>query len=122
MFNRGARDFDDRECALLEALRAPLAALFARAEAQAAAQAAVTAFLRGIGVDRAAPGIDSLTPRELEVLAWVAAGKANVQIARIVGASPRTVQKHLEHIYAKLGVESRTAAAMRLVAAGGLGT
>ncbi len=121
VFNRSARDFDDGECALLEALRAPLAALFARAEAQAAAQSAVATFLRGIGVERAAAGIGSLTPREREVLAWVAAGKDNGQIAGIVGASPRTVQKHLEHVYAKLGVESRTAAAMRLIAAGGVG-
>ena len=54
-----------------------------------------------------------LTPREREVLEWVAAGKSDRQIAMIVGASTRTVQKHLEHIYVKLGVENRTAAAMR---------
>lgn len=59
-----------------------------------------------------------LTAREREVLSWVAAGKSNAQIAEILGASPRTVQKHLERIYEKLGVESRTAAAMRAVAAG----
>jgi DNA-binding CsgD family transcriptional regulator len=55
------------------------------------------------------------TDREREVLGWIAAGKSNAQIAGIVGASPRTVAKHLERIYGKLGVESRTAAAMRAV-------
>ena len=58
-----------------------------------------------------------LTPREREVLGWVAAGKSNAQIGAILGAMPRTVAKHLERIYEKLGVESRTAAAMKAVAA-----
>ena len=57
-----------------------------------------------------------LTPREREVLGCVAAGKSNAQIAAILGRKPRTVAKHLERICAKLGVESRTAAAMRAVA------
>lgn len=52
-----------------------------------------------------------LTPRELEVLAWVARGKTNRDIADILGMSPRTVNKHLEHIFVKLGVETRAAAA-----------
>jgi DNA-binding CsgD family transcriptional regulator len=55
----------------------------------------------------------SLTPREAEVLAWVAEGKTNVEIAVILGASRRTVSKHLERIFQKLGVETRTAAARR---------
>jgi len=54
-----------------------------------------------------------LTPRERDVLDWVAAGKTNRQVASILGTSPRTVQKHLEHVFAKLGVESRLAAVMR---------
>ena len=52
-----------------------------------------------------------LTPREAEVLYWVVKGKINRDIADIVGASPATVKKHLERIFAKLGVETRTAAA-----------
>lgn len=52
-----------------------------------------------------------LTPRELDVLSWVAKGKTNRDIAEILGMSPRTVNKHLEHIYVKLGVETRAAAA-----------
>ncbi|CCE03092.1 response regulator transcription factor [Bradyrhizobium sp. STM 3809] len=52
-----------------------------------------------------------LTVRESEVLSWLAKGKTNRDIAQILGLSPRTVDKHLEQIYAKLGVENRTAAA-----------
>ena len=52
-----------------------------------------------------------LTAREAEVLYWVAKGKINRDIADILGASPATVKKHLERILAKLGVETRTAAA-----------
>jgi len=52
-----------------------------------------------------------LTPRETDVLGWVSKGKTNRDIAEILGMSPRTVNKHLEHIYIKLGVETRAAAA-----------
>lgn len=52
-----------------------------------------------------------LTSREAEVLYWVVKGKINRDIADILGASPATIKKHLEHVYAKLGVETRTAAA-----------
>jgi DNA-binding response OmpR family regulator/DNA-binding CsgD family transcriptional regulator len=52
-----------------------------------------------------------LTQREAEVLLWVARGKSNRDIADILTLSPRTVNKHLEQIYAKLGVENRTSAA-----------
>ena len=59
---------------------------------------------------RAQPDV-ALTPRETEVLSWLAKGKTNRDIADILGMSPRTVNKHLEHIFEKLGVETRTAAA-----------
>jgi len=52
-----------------------------------------------------------LTQREAEVLHWVSKGKTNRDIGDILGTSPRTVNKHLEHVFAKLGVETRTAAA-----------
>lgn len=54
-----------------------------------------------------------LSRRETEVLAWVAEGKSNADIAVILGASVRTIDKHLEHVFRKLGVETRTAAAAR---------
>jgi DNA-binding NarL/FixJ family response regulator len=53
----------------------------------------------------------ALTPRETEVLSWVAKGKTNRDVGDILGLSPRTVNKHLEHVFEKLGVETRTAAA-----------
>jgi len=52
-----------------------------------------------------------LTLREHEVLGWLARGKSNAEIGAILGISSATVSKHLEHIYPKLGVENRTAAA-----------
>ncbi|MBT3766713.1 MAG: DNA-binding response regulator [Rhodospirillales bacterium] len=52
-----------------------------------------------------------LTTREAEVLAWLATGKSNRDIGSILDLSPRTINKHLERIHSKLGVENRTAAA-----------
>ena len=52
-----------------------------------------------------------ITRREAEVLTWVSEGKTNKDIGAILRISPRTVQKHLEHVYQKFGVETRTAAA-----------
>ena len=65
-----------------------------------------------------------LTAREAEVLYWLAKGKTNRDIGDILGTSPATVKKQLEHVYQKLGVETRTAAAslaMNRVAALGQG-
>lgn len=56
-----------------------------------------------------------LTPREREVLAWVARGKTNPEIAELLWLAPGTVRKHLENIYAKLGVNTRTAAVTRFL-------
>ena len=52
-----------------------------------------------------------LTPKEAEVLYWVVKGKTNKDIGDILGSSPMTVKKHLERVFVKLGVETRTAAA-----------
>ena len=109
VFNRGGADFTARELALLDSVRRPLAALFARAAA----------------ADHCAPVLDpevlarhALTPRESEVLQWVSAGKTDRDVAALLGCSPRTVHKHLQRIYTKLGVETRTAAVMRAVGRG----
>lgn len=56
-----------------------------------------------------------LTPCEAETLLWVAQGKSNADIATILGKSEKTVKKTLGHVFAKLGLESRTAAALRAV-------
>ena len=52
-----------------------------------------------------------LTRRESQVLLWIAQGKTNREIGQILSLSPRTVNKHLEQVFRKLGVENRTAAA-----------
>lgn len=57
---------------------------------------------------------DLLSPRELEVMRWVARGKTNRQIAIALYVTEATVRKHLEHVYEKLAVPSRTAALARL--------
>ena len=96
VFNRSGSAFSDRCRELAETVRPHLANLYRLAKP--CMQAGLT-----------------LTPREREVLEWVAAGKTNRDIAQILGACPRTIEKHLERVYEKLGVEGRTAAAMRLV-------
>lgn len=71
--------------------------------------------LQEIILNAPAPSLEALglTPREAEVLSWVAQGKTNREVGIILGASARTVQKHLEHIFQKLGVESRTSAILK---------
>ena len=59
-----------------------------------------------------------LTPREREVLDLVAEGLTNAQVAMVLWISPGTVRRHLENVFAKLGVHTRTAAAARLRDAG----
>jgi len=104
VLNRNQRDFSERECALLNLVREPLSALYRNL------------LVRG----RDARGFAALpvTPREREVLSWLAAGKTDKDIGQILGMSPRTVQKHLQHIYEKLGVETRTAAVVRAMELG----
>jgi len=95
VFNRSGSAFGERERDLGEALRPHLASLYRL----------------GGNVPKLAG--TPLTAREREVLEWVAAGKTNRDVAAIVGAKQRTIEKHLERIYEKLGVETRTAAAAR---------
>jgi DNA-binding CsgD family transcriptional regulator len=56
-----------------------------------------------------------LTAREREVVSWVARGKTNAEIAQLLWLAPSTVRKHLENVYAKLGVNTRTAAVARFL-------
>ena len=55
-------------------------------------------------------GSMGLTFKEAEVLMWISRGKTNREIGLILGSSPRTVNKHMEHIFEKLGVATRSAA------------
>jgi DNA-binding CsgD family transcriptional regulator len=56
-----------------------------------------------------------LSPREAEVLLWIAQGKNNQEIGIILGASRNTIKKHVIRVLEKLGVESRNAAAVRAI-------
>lgn len=109
--SRARQDFSGRDLTLLNAVGPALAAFYLQLKRLEAARASLH---ERLGLDTGAAA--ALTSRECEVLDWVAAGKSNEQIGAILGISPRTVQKHLQHLYEKLGVESRTAAAMRAVA------
>ena len=97
-----------------------LAAIRARFEREAARERELDA--KVAEARRFTPNFDSpapleqklgLTPREAEVLLWVAQGKTNGDIAVIFGAAEKTIKRHLTHIYEKLGVEGRNAATLR---------
>jgi DNA-binding CsgD family transcriptional regulator len=71
----------------------------------------VVAFIREhIGIDSNARQSLALTPREGEILFWISEAKTNPEIAAILNVSPRTVHKHVEHLFKKLGVENRLGA------------
>ena len=93
-------DFVERDRDLLELVRPFLLAFFGRLD------------VRVVDEENA----DGLTGRETEILAWVARGKTNREIAALLVVSPHTIRKHLEHAYAKLRVHTRTAAVARAFA------
>jgi DNA-binding CsgD family transcriptional regulator len=99
--NRARGDFTETDRALLTILRAPLMAALLRARRRHLAQRAFCP---------ATTGLAGLTDREVEILQLVALGRTNVAIAHSLEVSPRTIAKHLEHIYRKLDVTSRAAA------------
>ena len=98
--SRADRDFSGRDRALLGVLRAPLTAALVRARSRQQAGQSLPAA--------------RLTDRETTILQLVAAGRTNSAIAHQLQLSPRTVAKHLEHAYRKLGVSSRAAAVSRM--------
>jgi len=106
-----ASDFTERERTMLETLRPHLRAR----EARATLMAIVAGRLRVLE-ERGEIDDLELTTREREIVAGVAAGKTNAQIASELWISPATVKKHLENTYVKLGVGSRAAAASRVQA------
>jgi DNA-binding NarL/FixJ family response regulator len=92
----------DVDRAVLDALRGPLAASLARTRARAQARAALA---------DSPPRLATLSERERQVMTLVALGCTNAAIAHVLQISPRTVAKHLERAYPKLGVTCRAAAA-----------
>jgi DNA-binding CsgD family transcriptional regulator len=111
--NRTTRDFSERDRAVLDVIRPHLVQAYRNAIDRTALQQRTEAAERALWSASAAC-LASLTSREQEVLTLVAEGGTNLQIAHRLSLSPRTVQKHLEHIYDKVGVRTRTAAAVKL--------
>jgi DNA-binding CsgD family transcriptional regulator len=107
--NRG-KNFSQRESDLVRLLAPHIIRAHANAKLFTALQknAARTPAFSPAALHRA-----GFTPRESEVLQWLVEGKRNSEIALILGAKTRTIGKHVENILAKLGVETRTAAAAR---------
>jgi DNA-binding CsgD family transcriptional regulator len=107
---RGAPDFSGRDRVVLELLRPHLRAREARADLRRRVLAATT----DEPVELAGAG-PALTPREREVVFLAGAGRTNADIAAELWISRATVKKHLENVYLKLGVNSRAAAASRVI-------
>jgi len=100
VFNRRSRAFSEAERDSLELIRRHLGDLYRLCAA--------------LGRSGWAPaGAWQLSPREQDVLRWLSAGKTDRDIGEILAISRRTVHKHLQRIYEKLGVETRTAAVVR---------
>ena len=104
------REFGPRERLIVHLLRPHLAGLYRSAELRRRLAATTTVF--------DPDATDRLTRRECEVMLWVADGLSNAEIATVLVVERSTVRKHLEHIYAKLGVRSRTAALAKIRADG----
>jgi DNA-binding CsgD family transcriptional regulator len=92
---KSGRDFSDREVMLLQLLRPHLVAVHARQQVRRS-------------------GIPDLTPRQWEIIRLLKAGLSNTQVARNLKVSEATVRKHLENIYRRLDVTSRTAALAKI--------
>jgi len=107
--NRSRGDFTEDHRAVLSVLAGPLNRAMGRARSRHAAHSALAAASADGG---------RLTARELQVLELAAQGRTNNAIARAIDVSPRTVAKHFEHAYRKLGVSSRAAAVYRTAGAG----
>ena len=92
-FRSGTTEFTERDRSVLVLLRPHLAEVLRRSSAT--------------------KGIADLTPRQRELMQLVAAGRSNAEIARQLVLSPHTVRKHLENVFERLGVSSRTEAVAR---------
>jgi DNA-binding CsgD family transcriptional regulator len=106
-FRTRARDFTERDRHLLNVLQPHARRAFANAEL-------VDARENSRPVQSALADTSLLTDREADVAFWIAEGKTNCEIGLILGMATRTVEKHVEHLLAKLRVENRTTAAIQL--------
>ncbi|MGZ4372501.1 MAG: helix-turn-helix transcriptional regulator, partial [Gaiellaceae bacterium] len=96
-FDSFKRDFSERDKLVLDTLRPHLVQLWRRAAARR----------------RESRSLAALTPREREILHWVARGKSNREIAAVLYLAPGTIRKHLDNVYDKLGVSNRAGAVGR---------
>lgn len=110
--NRQRRDFSGEEAAMLDLLRGPLRACYQRLVEReqligllsGLEDSELTAHAHALG----------LSERQTEIIAGVAGGASNAQVGMSLGISRRTVEKHLQNIYAQLDVTSRTQAIARV--------
>jgi DNA-binding CsgD family transcriptional regulator len=93
-FDSFKRDFSERDKRVLDILRPHLVQLWRNAAARR----------------RESGSLAALTPREREILLWVARGKSNREIAAVLYLAPGTIRKHLDNVYDKLGVSNRAGA------------
>lgn len=116
LLDRDKGEFTDDERALAQLLIRPLARLYGSIRTRERLATRVRELEHTLANMPRGParaeGLTELTPRELEVLEHVAAGRTDREIAALLYVSVRTVQKHLEHSYEKLCVKNRTAAAL----------
>lgn len=104
-FNRDKRDFTEEERLIFNLLAPHLIQAYQNAEAAYKARQEAVVSIKNLEPF-------GLTPREAEVLHWLACGKTNGEIASICAININTVKKHLEKTYRKLGVQNRTGALM----------
>ena len=93
-FDSLERDFSERDKLVLDTLQPHLVQLWRNAAAR----------------QRESRSLGALTPREREILLWVARGKSNREIAAVLYLAPGTIRKHLDNVYDKLGVSNRAGA------------
>jgi DNA-binding CsgD family transcriptional regulator len=103
--SRAQKDFTETDRAVLSAMAGPLNRAMRRGRSRHQATSALA--------EADSDAMADLTDREQQVLELAAQGRTNQAIARTIGVSPRTIAKHLEHAYRKLGVTSRAAAVYR---------
>jgi len=96
-FDSFKRDFSERDKLVLDTLQPHLVQLWRNAAAR----------------KRESRSLAALTPREREILLWVARGKSNREIAAVLYLAPGTIRKHLDNVYDKLGVSNRAGAVGR---------